>query len=169
MTPFTLTKLLPLFSAATAFCLVSCASVAAERAPPTRIEQACAQIMGLRKGEAQFGDCVDSLSDTLGRKSRVEATDAIAQACDETMRGTASFSFCVLGREKALTLPSAIEADNAPLAFDGPRKSFFNLLPAETEEREKYACAALGVDADTGLFSICVNDLDARLSEEPLR
>ena len=166
MTPRTAIKLLPVFTAT--LWLAACATAEAGPSdPPRRVAEACTQIMGLRIGETHFDECAGSLADTLARKATQAAALQNAEACDETQRGSPQFSFCLLRREDAQSVP--LPEDATPLAIDLPRKSFFVLSPEETAAREKFACAALGIDADGALFSSCVGHLDTALDDESLQ
>ena len=170
--------------AASAIHLSGCAS-AAPRSPlePSQaalIEATCAKVMGLRKGEVHFDECVDSLTASLDHKLQDERTTRIYDECSRSglKDGTPQFSTCVLDKQSAMAAQRSAPAQgkdgsttvaDAAIDFKGPLKSYWNMPPTEVENREKYSCAQLGLDPSTSSFNQCVAELDANLTYEPLR
>lgn len=100
------------------------------------VDQACAQVMGLRRGEAYFARCRESLSQALAARNA--------------------------------GLAMAVPADQAqPLAaaYSGNRgteagKNFYEVAPTVRWNRERYACAQLGLVPGSTSFGQCVAGLD---------
>ena len=100
------------------------------------VDQICTQVMGLRRGETYFARCRESLSQALAARN--------------------------------VGLAMAVPADQAqPLvvAYSGNRgteagKNFYEVAPTVRWNRERYACAQVGLVPGSTSFGQCVAGLD---------
>ena len=103
------------------------------------IDATCRNVMGLRPGEEYYADCLASLTHSL-----VFAQD----------------------RESS-TSPQHFAISTQPVASaDGSLengRSYYNVTPTTRWNRERYACAQLGLMPNGGLFGQCVGSLDSEL------
>ena len=129
------------------------------------VDATCARVMGLVQGQYQFALCRESLAKTLA--ARKEGQDMAAAYKDCRQRGfadgTAAFSTCML-ESNAPTSPSP----SMEIAYTGapgtePGKSFFSIPPRVQYQRERYACAQLGLLPGSGAFGYCVADLQTAM------
>jgi hypothetical protein len=154
---------------------VACAPSAQAETPSLSPEQlalvdtTCAQVIGLKPGEAYFADCRDSLSQALVAKTQDEAVDY--QACHRQglADGTASFSTCMLDRQSSKTVsrnqPMAIaNTGNGDTQAD---KSFYEVAPSVRWSRERYACAQLGLLPGRTYFGQCLAGLQGAFWPSP--
>lgn len=137
------------------------------------IDAACTNVMGLRKGEFYYGECRDSLSQSLARKVAAEASEQAYEACRHQglAEGSAALSSCILNAEsspaprasKALQ-PVQVSFADAPIESG---KSYYNITPSVQWQRKRYACAQLGLMPNGGLFGECVASLEGALLSNP--
>jgi hypothetical protein len=97
------------------------------------VDQTCTQVMGLRRGETYFAACQESLAQALSARN---AGLAMAVPADQAQ-------------------PLAI-------AYSGTEagKSFYDVAPTMRWNRERYACARLGLRPRSTSFDQCVSGLD---------
>ena len=127
------------------------------------VDQTCIQVMGLKRGEAYFAACRQSLSEALANSNQDRALKTAYADCRQRGldAGTAAFSTCVLDASGTVRPQSAPLA----LAYSGNSgteagKSFYEVAPGIRFNRERYACAQLGLVAGSESFGQCVNSLD---------
>jgi hypothetical protein len=149
----------------------------------SRVAQVCQNVMGLNPSEPLMGGnwlggpslpywtnhyraCITSLSDTLQRRSDLEATREADRECRAKgyADGTPDLALCVLQskrRTSASNGPQLVTALDGPGAQELPTAggSFFYASGRETRRREENACAVLGLESADGAFGACVNDL----------
>jgi len=125
----------------------------------------CSQVIGLRSGDAYFASCRESLSRSLAMKADDQALAAANRACREKgfAFGSAAFATCVLENHDA-GVPIAVE----PTTIEHPggastesNKSFYNISPSMRWDRERYACAYLGLTPGSAAFGQCTDRLDS--------
>ncbi len=122
----------------------------------------------LERGASHYQGCVTVLSDSVQSLATLDMAaraDADCRAKGETPN-TAGLAECALQLEESGS-PSATKSGAALVAALGAEKprskpvgSMFFASPAETLRREKFACAALGLEPPYGAFSNCVKDLE---------
>ena len=131
----------------------------------TLIDSTCRNVLGLRPGEQYYGDCQDSLTQTM---TRIHVAGAMASAADICRarglpQGSAALSVCMLNQESSAPQPVAANGP-APAAFTDAAletgKSYYDVTPTTRWHRERYACAQLGLMPNTGLFGECVGSLE---------
>jgi len=122
----------------------------------------------LERGASHYQGCVTVLSDSL---QSLETLDLAARAdADCRSKGelpnSPGLAECALQSEET-TSPSTTKSAEAlavtPVAESlrsKPVGSMFFASPGETLRREKFACAALGLEPPYGAFSNCVKDLE---------
>lgn len=125
------------------------------------IDATCTQVMGLRTGEYNYALCRESLASTLA--ARKEGQDMAAAYKDCRQRGLADgsvpFSTCMLESHATASTTQPV-----PVAYTGapgtePGKSFYSIPPRAQFQRERYACAQLGLLPGSGAFGQCVANL----------
>ena len=159
------TLLVPLAVACAPFQQVSAGSLSPEQTG--LVEKTCTNVLGLKRGEAYFADCQDSLAHSLARKSQAQASVAAGDVCRR--RGLAAnssaFAICVLDEQQNALLQTsttpieAVELAPAAAAALESGKSYYNVSPEVQFQRQRYACAQLGLTPDGGLFGTCVASL----------
>jgi hypothetical protein len=129
------------------------------------IDATCSRVMGLQKGEMQYDACVDSLSQSAGYLASGRETSQSRDSCEKSglKEGTPDFSMCILNDRRDA---AANDSDAGPvrLAYDAPRKSYFDMTPSERWKIEQASCAQLGLDPGGPAFSHCVASLDTDVS-----
>jgi hypothetical protein len=127
------------------------------------VDQTCTQVLGLMRGQTYFALCEASLSNILAARNEGQALAAGYAGCSHNglVEGTAAFSTCVLGASK----PVAATAQSLPVTFPGgpeteAGKSFYEVPPHVRWNRERYACAELGLLPGGALFGQCVASLE---------
>jgi hypothetical protein len=100
------------------------------------VDQACIQVMGLRRGETYFARCHESLSQALASRGTGLALAATA--------------------DQAHPLAIAYGGNSGTEAG----KSFYDVAPTVRWNRERYACAQLGFLPGATSFGQCVSALD---------
>ena len=123
----------------------------------------CKNVIGLQQGEEHFDACMESLSMT--ERGLVEAA-ALTQARAQCLEGGAAPGTVALA--ECELRPAAARAAR-PAAVIGtesvskPARSYFMTSNEEVFQRERLACARLGVDPVDSEFGSCVADLQASL------
>jgi len=143
--------------------LTSCAPYPqTDGAEPTSVTAAvCTDIMGLWSGEVYYPRCQESISYILAAKSKRLAMLSAYQDCKRIglAEDEASFSSCVLSlmykSAPAALVPIAAPTD--PKTEPGMRFDYIS-LPVQLD-RERYACAQLGLLPESGPFDDCVYSL----------
>ena len=148
----------------------------------TRIANVCETVMGLSPSErltggywrgesneldyrtSHYRGCITSLSDYLMGKvdSRaIRRADAQCRA-EGDANGSPALALCDLNSEKRVstTQGAGSIATNATVALPAASSSFFYASPDEARQRERKACAALGIDPSGGAFGTCVENLE---------
>jgi len=131
----------------------------------------CSQVMGLRSGETYFAACKESLSQSLATKADGQAIAAADNTCRQQglVSGTAAFSICVLDNEN--TGSGAPTSPMASVNFSGMStergKSFYEVAPVMRWNRERYACAQLGLIPGNAAFGQCITNLDGAFLPNP--
>jgi hypothetical protein len=128
------------------------------------VDQTCTRVLGLERGQTYFAGCQASLSNILAARNEGQAMAAAYTSCSRhgLAEGAAAFSTCVLGTSKpvAATPQSlAIASTGGPETEAG--KSFYEVAPHVRWNRERYACAQLGLLPGGTLFGQCVAGLEA--------
>ena len=138
---------------------------AAAAAPASPVAGVCRSVMGLEPGQAQFEGCMESLGGTLGRIGGDRAVVDARRAClDRGLTlGTASLAVCTVQGRGATSAraPTLVDASTAPTAA----KSWFYASNPERRQRERLACASLGLDPTGSAFDSCVAGLAGALFE----
>jgi hypothetical protein len=136
---------------------------AASAAPASPVAGVCRTVMGLESGEAQFEGCMESLGGTLGHIGGERAVVDSRRAClDRGLAlGTASLAICAVQGQNAPSArtPTLVDATTAPTAA----KSWFYASNRERRQRERLACASLGLDPTGSAFDSCVAGLAGAL------
>jgi hypothetical protein len=131
------------------------------------INTTCTNVMGFREGEAYYLDCQDSLAHSLARKIKTEASVIAEDTCRKNglTSGSSAFAICALNEQNAAAARIPVRA--MPIADIGPAntvlqsgKSYYNVSPRVQFQRERYACARLGLVPGSGLFGICTASLE---------
>ena len=134
------------------------------------INATCSRVMGLRQGEFYYAQCQDSLTHSLARKAAAEVSAMAADACrDRGSVGSSAFAVCALNAEsragetgsRAALTPVDLSAADAVLQSS---KKYYDVTPSVQFQRERYACAELGLVPGSGLFGTCVASLEGALS-----
>ncbi len=127
-----------------------------------RVEAVCRNVIGLSKGETHFYACMDSLSASsvaLDKGSNlVRARDLCAghkPALDRV-----ALAKCELDASERPPEPE--ERAASPVARTALR-SYFLIPPREVSQRERRACAEIGVEPASPAFPECVHGLDTAL------
>lgn len=133
------------------------------------IDGTCTKVMGLRKGEAFYADCQDSLAHTLAHRDEAYAMAASGDDCRQRglAPGSAALATCMLENEGHGAAPMLQPAAYSPDAIQAG-KSYYNVTPSVQFQRKRYACAQLGLTPNGGLFGECVASLQGELlSDSP--
>jgi hypothetical protein len=128
------------------------------------VDQTCAQVLGLQRGQTYFAGCQASLSNILAARNEGQAISAANAICSQQglVEGTAAFSTCVLGTSKpAPAAPERLAIASTGGAETEAGKSFYEVPPHVRWNRERYACAQLGVSPGGALFGQCVASLES--------
>jgi hypothetical protein len=135
------------------------------------LDAICTKVMGLNPGESYFAGCKKILSQSLVQKAQETAASGADHACSERglAPGTAAFSTCVLDSEND---PSLNVKDQTGTAYpDGANiaagQSFYNVSFSVRWNRERYACASLGLIPNGAAFDQCVSGLDSSFLPSP--
>jgi len=132
------------------------------------VDATCARVMGLQQGQYQFALCRESLANTLA--ARKEGQDMAAAYKDCRQRGladgSAAFSTCMLQSNAPASAPQPVEVSYTGTPDTEPGKSFFRIPPRVQFQRERYACAQLGLLPGSGIFGHCVADLQIAMLPE---
>jgi hypothetical protein len=134
------------------------------------IDATCTNVMGLRKGEAYFADCQDSLTHSMVRKVSAEIMAVADNTCRDRglAEGSAAKSVCMLDEEsRAISQRTTTPVQPVSLAYaSGPLesgKSYYGVTPTVRWHRERYSCAQLGLMPNSALFGECVASLEGEL------
>jgi hypothetical protein len=126
----------------------------------------CTRIVGLSPGERHYAACVDSLTRSAAAQHRGEDLDEARQAC--LAQGAAPHSSALAQCE----LSAADAARATPPHWDGPgaavpggRRSYFEVSRQTGFERDRMACAQLGLEPVNPSFDQCAADLRASLAQ----
>ena len=134
------------------------------------INVTCANVMGLRQGEAYYADCQDSLMHSMARKLAAESTGAAADTCRGRglAEGSTALSVCTLDQEsnaatqRMAIAPQPVNLSNVGGALENG-KSYYGVTPTVRWRREHYSFAQLGLMPNSGLFGECVASLEGEL------
>lgn len=152
------------------FLLAACAALPgannlADRSPQevSLINDTCAKVMGLRRGEGYYGDCQDSLARSLAQRDAAYALSAADDACNRQglKHGSPAFATCVLDRHSEGNAPAL-----QPVTLSEgirPGRSYYTVTPDVQFQRKRYACAQLGLTPGSGLFDDCLTGLQGSL------
>jgi len=134
------------------------------------VDQTCLRVLGLKRGEAYFVGCQESLSHSLAARDEGHAM-AIAYAdCNHRgfVEGTAVFSTCMLEASKpVLATPQLLAIASTGGAETEAGKSFYEVAPHVQFNRERYACAQLGLLPGSSAFGQCVTSLQGAFLPDP--
>jgi hypothetical protein len=153
--------------------LAACASAGPATTPrqTAAINAMCDKVMKLWPG-AEFEACASSLSDTLASMEEADYTNVSRRACLQAgiAGGTPQFSRCILDRQSAEkssgVLPTGIASklDAAMIKpVDSDRDYYMDSSIPVRRRRERYACAELGLNTDTGAFEACTDELETQI------
>ena len=126
----------------------------------SQVDRACSKIMGLKPGETYYAACRESLAQSQAAQAE---NRALADAYGQCRRlglasGSAAFSTCILDRENAPeAAPTLAAADSVNT---GASVSFYEMSPSLRWNRERYACAQMGLVPGSDDFRGCVGNLD---------
>src|ERR1700761_1517766 len=159
-----MTRSLLALASAASLALPAFAAQAAS-APPSPVADVCRAVMGLDPGEAHFVGCVESLDGSLNAARRDRDLACSRQACvDRGLRpGTPALAVCAVEGRGAATGLTPIAAD--PAAAPRAARSWSYAQNDERRQRERLACASLGLDPTGQAFDGCVAGLAASLFE----
>jgi hypothetical protein len=125
------------------------------------VDTTCTQVIGLKPWQAYFGPCRDSLAQALKGQTEGQAMATAYEECQKRglAEGTSTFSTCMLDSKPAAPAfrPMAIAYVGGP--DTEPGKSFYSVSPRVQWNRERYACAQLGLLPGSGSFGSCVASL----------
>jgi hypothetical protein len=127
------------------------------------VDQTCTQVLGLQRGQTYFAGCRDSLSNILVARNEGQALVVAYASCSQQglVEGTAAYSTCVLGASKSVPVaPQRLAIASTGGAETEAGKSFYEVPPHVRWNRERYACAQLGLLPGGALFGQCVASLD---------
>jgi hypothetical protein len=134
------------------------------------VDTICTKIVGLRQGESYFASCRSILARSLMQKS-LDRTSTIAdRTCSQRglPPGSAAFSTCVLDNESESFLPNKDGTGTTYSDGNAPAiESFYSVPFSVRWNRERYACAALGLTPEGGAFDECVSGLDGSFVPNP--
>ena len=129
------------------------------------VRQTCRQTMGLPPGMEEFDACAESLADSLHQRIYAHRLGEAHAACERQgfADGTAAIAQCVVlsektarvGNEAPAAAPRAA-APNAPALPALTHVSYFSMSNHVQDQRERLACAQLGLDPVTSEFRDCV-------------
>ena len=132
------------------------------------VDSTCTRVMGLEQGQYQFALCRESLANTLA--ARKEGQDMAAAYTDCRKRGladgTTALSTCMLQSNAPASTPQSVEVAYTDAPGTEPGKSFFSVPPRAQFQRERYACAQLGLLPGSGGFGHCVANLQTAMLPE---
>jgi hypothetical protein len=136
--------------------------------PPIVAQHLCRTVIGIRVGEALFGGCVSSLSETIVkvRHSQAEAAARLACFAHSVAPGSAERSLCLLGAADG-GAPASFAANLAD-AKPGDRDNPVGFSNDNATSREREACAHLGLDPAFNAFAGCVANLQDSLQQSSL-
>ena len=132
------------------------------------VRQTCVDIMGVRPGLAEFDACGASLADSLRSRNHARRLGEAHETCEQQglAEGTAALARCVLASLSAAAPANAPASGMVPATArettdrqDVPRILFYNMSRPLQHEREKLACAELGLDPIGAEFGDCVTGL----------
>jgi hypothetical protein len=129
------------------------------------VDTTCMRVMGLEQGQYQFALCRESLANTLAARKEGQDMAAAYKDCRQQglADGSAAFSTCMLQSHAtasaAQAVPHAVEVAYTGVPGTEPGKSFFSIPPHVQFQRERYACAQLGLLPGSGAFGHCVANL----------
>jgi hypothetical protein len=146
-----------------------------------RVEGICQTVMGLSPTErltsgdwrgddnklsystSHYRGCVKSLSDSLLGKLDARAIRSADAQCrgEGDANGSPALALCDLNSTKhlAATQGAGSVPTSAAVLLPAAATSFFLASPEETRQRERTACAALGIDPSGDAFGSCVENL----------
>ena len=137
------------------------ANTAENPAAVTREQNVCAAVLGLDQWDRRYGHCTRSLERSLSEwnYSRLVSTNRSACAQDGLQPGTQAFAVCVVNTKQS---PSAADLQPQPATLAASVVQ--NADAAESANKsaraqDSLACADLGIDPGSPIFSQCVADL----------
>jgi hypothetical protein len=132
------------------------------------VDTTCTRVMGLEQGQYQFALCRESLANSLA--ARKQGQDMAAAYTDCRQRGladgTAAFSTCMLQSNAPASASQTVQVSYTDAPGTEPGKSFFSIPPHVQFQRERYACAQLGLLPGSGIFGHCVANLQTAMLPE---
>jgi len=135
------------------------------------VAQTCDRVMGLSEGGIYRQACMDSLARSVMRKAEAAQMAGSYVACrgQGLHDGTAAFSTCMLDAQGR---GAALAGEPVKIAYDASTpensKSYFDVNNSAHWQREKYACAQIGLTPGTNAFAECTAGLEAALMPNPL-
>jgi hypothetical protein len=142
----------------------------AARGGPALAEQSCQAVVGLAPGEAHYDTCVSSLSASLLGVAQAHRLQQAHDQCRSQGLAISSpaLARCVLKASETASSPGEERAPAAVpvrLAQQRPVKSYFYASSEVRSQRERQACADLGLDPVSAAFSDCVTSLSTALAQ----
>jgi hypothetical protein len=135
------------------------------------ISAICTKVMGLDLGETYFANCTKILSQALAQKADDKAAGDAAHNCSQKglAPGSAAFSSCVLDSENEplLDIKDGSGTTLSSSTIPSPGQSFYSASFAVRWNRERYACASLGLIPHSSAFEQCVSELDSSFLPNP--
>lgn len=125
------------------------------------VRQACTDVMGIRRGFAEFDACTDSLAQSvrvLNQGRRISQANAHCERQGFAV-GTAELAKCVVLSKERVDQSEA--GGLAPmLASEGPpSRSYWSASLSQQSQRMELSCAHLGLHPASPGFGQCVTDL----------
>lgn len=162
----------PIFASAAAILLLTGCAVFAQaqdlesRSPQdaTLIAATCTNVMGLKRGQEFYQDCQESLAHSLAQRDAAYAMAASGETCRALglAPGSSALATCMLDKEGAAAAPRL-----QPVALTSetvePGRSYYTASARAQLQRQRYACAQLGLMPNSGLFGACVASLQGAL------
>jgi len=133
------------------------------------LDSTCTQVMGLRKGEYYYALCRESLSGTLAARKQGQDVAAAYKECRQQglADGSVAFSTCMLESKATAAVAQPVSVSYTGAPSTEPGKSFYSIPPRVQFQRERYACAQLGLSPGAGAFGQCVADLQIAMQSNP--
>lgn len=128
------------------------------------INATCHRVMGLRDGEEFYQDCQDSLAHMMARRDAAYAMAAGESTClaQGLKPGSAALATCTLDRRSGAAGAPALQPVALSQSIE-PGRSYYSVRAEVQIERQRHACAQLGLMPGSGLFGECVANLQGSL------
>jgi hypothetical protein len=134
------------------------------------VGQTCSQVLGLEPGQAYFDSCRQALAHALETKIQEQALDWAYQSCRQQGLApkSAALSTCVIDGQK--NAPAAAERP-LRIAYSASQpkaaKSFYQMAPSQRFNRERDACAQLGLEPESTSFAQCMDLFQGAFLTDP--